>query len=198
MKKYKYKSYDEYTKCQIAANKKKSSNVWAKEENIKFLAEYLAPFNPTHGICHGTRGGHEQEWFNKYINNCYVIGTEIGDIAALHTVRWDFNKVNGRWLNKFDFVYSNSFDHAYNPEITLNVWSNQLKPGGLIILEYDKRQEHTGEISMKVNKTDPISITVDELIKVIPKWNHHLGVIDVITMPVVTQVWRKSVIIKVS
>lgn len=198
MKLFKYKSYAEYVEAQKTANKKKSSNVWAVEENIKFIADYLhKKLKPDLGICHGTRGGHEQAWFNKYIKYCKTIGTEVGDSSAPDTVQWDFNRVNRYWKSEFDFVYSNSFDHAYDPEKTLRIWSEQVIHGGLIILEYDRRQEHTGEISMPVNKTDPVSITVDELIDLIPKWSSTTRVVDVLDMPFVTQEWRKSVIIKV-
>jgi SAM-dependent methyltransferase len=204
MKTYKYKNYEEYVNCQVAANKKKSQNVWAKQKNIKAIARYLfVHFKTRHrnvelGICHGVRQGHEQEWFMKYLTNSFVVGTEIGEILALHTIRWDFNKMNMRWIGKFDFVYSNSFDHAYNPKDTINVWANQLKPGGLIVLEYDRRQEHTGEISKKVNKTDPVSIRFDELKELIPEWVKGAKVLDVLDMPVVTQQWRKALIIEVS
>ncbi len=197
MKIHKYKNYSEYVKCQKAANAKKSSNVWANEKNIRFLAEYLKKHNPQNGICHGTRGGHEQAWFNKHLPACGVIGTEIGDASAINTVKWDFNKPNKSWHDYFDFIYSNSFDHAFDPAFTLKLWSRQLVAGGLIILEYDRRQEHTGEISMKANKDDPVSITLEELIELIPKWSSTMKVVTVLNMPVVTQEWRKSLIIKV-
>lgn len=198
MKLHKYKNYAEYVKSQQKANAKKSSNVWAVEENIKFLCEYLdRKIKPSHGICHGTRGGHEQKWFNFYMPTCAVIGTEIGDATAPNTVKWDFNLIKLMWEHRFNFVYSNSFDHAYDPKKTLNIWGNQLKIGGLIILEYDRRQEHTGEISQSVNKVDPVSITLDELIDSVPKWSSTMRVVDVLDMPVVTQEWRKSVVIKV-
>ena len=100
-------------------------------------------------------------------------------------------------FSRIDFIYSNSFDHAYNPEKTFNVWADQLKLGGVIILEYDRRQEHTGEISRGVNKTDPVSLKFDELIKLVPKWRKNAKVIEILDMPVVTQEWRKAVVIEV-
>ena len=38
MKIYKYKNYNEYTESQKAAYNRKIRNVWAVEENIKFLS----------------------------------------------------------------------------------------------------------------------------------------------------------------
>ena len=185
--------------CQKNANIAKGKNVWAVEENIKFIAEYIAENIPDAmtGMCHGTRGGHEQLWFRKYINDCNVFGSEIGDASAPYTVQWDFNKSNIDWIHKFDFIYSNSFDHAFNPALTLYTWADQIKPGGCIFLEYDKRQEHTGEISKSVNKTDPVSITVDELVEKIPEWIHKEIEISVIDMPVVKKVFQKTVVVKI-
>ena len=198
MKIYKYRNYDEYVNCQIHANQRKKNNVWAVEENIKFLAEYLKFIMPVMGLCHGVRQGYEQKWFMKYLPDCTVFGTEIGDASAENTVKWDFNDYNKEWVNKFDFIYSNSFDHAFDPEKTLNVWATQVKSGGLIMLEYDKRQEHTGEISRPANKTDSVSITVDELVEIIPKWIKNAEVIEVLDMPVVKKVFQKTVIVRIN
>lgn len=197
MKIYKYKNYSEYVSCQKEANARKSENIWAIEENIKFLADYINKnIEAKTGLCHGTRGGYEQSWFRKYISDCDVIGTEIGDASAPNTVQWDFNKQNPDWIDKFDFIYSNSFDHAFNPLETIKIWFEQLKSGGYIFLEYDKRQEHTGEISKSVNKTDPVSITIDELITLIPVWLDYKCKISVIDMPVVKKIYQKSIVIK--
>lgn len=198
MKKYKYKNYEEYVKCQVAANKKKSQNVWAKEKNIKAIAKYLKSRKPEFGLCHGVRQGFEIDWFRKYLPLCATWGSEIGDIIHPYTFKWDFNQPNEDWWGKFDFIYSNSFDHAYDPEVTLNIWAAQLKPKGLIILEYDRRQEHTGEISRKVNKTDPVSIRFNELIELVPKWIKGAKIKDILNMPVVTQEWRKALVIEVN
>ena len=198
MKTYKYKNYAEYVKCQVAANKRKASNQWAVEENIKAIAEWINNHNnPKHGLCHGVRQGWEVEWFSKYISGCLMMGTDIGKPVKKYIWQHDFNKQNPDWLHKFDFIYSNSFDHAYNPAETLKIWAEQLKPGGLLILEYDRRQEHTGEISMKINKTDPVSIRFDELQKLIPKWIK-VNKIVVLDMPVVTQEWRKALIVEIA
>lgn len=200
MKLYKYKSYKEYVKCQVSANKKKKSNQWACEENIKFLSEYLRMKmrQPQRGLCHGVRTGKEVDWFNKYLDKCKVIGTDIGKSKHKNVVKWDFNERNNSWFREFDFIYSNSFDHAFDPGATFLTWTHQVKRGGVIILEYDRRNEHTGEISKSINKTDPVSIKLKELIKVIPNWCHNAKVIDILDMPVVTQQWRKSVVIEVS
>lgn len=196
MKLYKYKNYAEYIKSQQTANKRKSGNIWAKEENIKYIAEYVRKFNPLYGMCHGVRQGWEVIWFKEYLL-CQIFGTEIGKIRHSNIIQWDFNRQNPDWIGHFDFIYSNSFDHAFQPELTIQVWAEQLQPNGLIILEYDRRQEHTGEISKSINKTDPVSIKFNELKELIPQWIKGSKVIKILDMPVVTQEWRKAMVVQI-
>ena len=201
MKVYKYKNYNEYVECQTAAFNRKRWNLWAVEKNIAYLADFINSTMPTasRGLCHGVRQGIEQEWFIKHLGGMRVIGSEIGGVISDNTVKWDFNKVNPEWIGQFDFIYSNSFDHAFDPIATLRVWAGQVKSGGVIMLEYDKRQEHTGEISKAVNKTDPVSITVDELISLIPIWllGFDARVIDFLDMPVIKKKFQKTIVIQV-
>jgi len=197
MKTYKYKNYEEYKKCQKSAYKKKFKNVWAKEENIKTIAEILKEINPKDGICHGVRQGWEVVWFKKYLPDCFIMGTDIGKPFKDFICQIDFNTDQKNWHGRFDFLYSNSFDHAYNPGQTFCNWVKQVKPGGYIILEYDRRQEHTGEISKAVNKTDPVSITVRELVDRVGKWSRRVKNVEIVDLPVVTQQWRKAIFIEV-
>jgi hypothetical protein len=197
LRQFKYKSYQEYVAAQKEANRKKANKCWAVRDNIKAIAEYVKPIGPLFGLCHGTRGGYEQKWFREFLPGCEVWGTEIGDASAEYTIQWDFNNQNEDWLCKFDFIYSNSFDHAFNPEHTLLTWSEQVRPEGFIILEYDRRNEHTGEVSKSVNPTDPNSITIDELISVIPDWLPGCHVLAVLDMPVVKVDYQKAIVIKV-
>jgi hypothetical protein len=131
--------YDRYRQIQTEGNRRKLGYIWADEENIATLATYIRNVMgpPRFGICHGTRRGKEQEWFRKYLG-CEVIGTEISDTAEQfpHTIQWDFHEVKPEWVNATDFIYSNSFDHSYDPERCLNAWMSCVRPGGLCILEH--------------------------------------------------------------
>lgn len=195
MKIFKYKTYKDYVAAQRAGFNKKKTKVWAAQENIKTICGKLPAVK--NGLCHGVRTGKEVEWFAEFLPGCKVIGTEIGDASHPLITKWDFNERNPAWVHKFDFIYSNSFDHSFNLSLTLSVWAEQLKPGGLLILEMDRRQEHTGEISRPVNKIDPTGIALKELIKNIPLWINGAEIIDVVNMPVVTKEWRKAIIVRV-
>ncbi len=197
MKIHKYRNYQEYVTAQRNGYKKKRDKVWASEENIKFLSIYImTQIIPERGLCHGVRGGAEVKWFADYMK-CPVYGTEIGQSDNDYISKWDFNYPLPAGLGKFEFIYSNSFDHAYDPAATLKVWADQLKPGGLLILEWSRKHEHTGAVGKKNNAMDPVSITLDELIRSVSKWVPGAKVKDILDMPVVRKGWQKAIIIEV-
>ena len=160
--------YELYREVQNRGNKKKNQSVWVQEENIAFLAHYLKRNvkEIKFGLCHGTRRGKEQEWFNKYLG-CDVLGTEIADSAVEfpNTIQWDFHQVKAEWLGAADFIYSNSLDHSYDPEACLNAWMNCLKPGGVCILEYTSNHD-----SKHVSRLDPFGADLEQMLALIRLW----------------------------
>lgn len=141
--------YEKYKEVQTAGNKLKLKHVWASEQNISFLSTYIKSqkITPTFGLCHGTRRGKEQEWFAKYLK-CRVLGTEISDTASQfpNTIQWDFHKVKPEWKGNVDFIYSNSFDHTYNPEKCLTAWMSCLSKNGICIIEHTSVDETSTEL----------------------------------------------------
>ena len=161
IKKYEYDDYDDYLKNQKEAYDKKRDKVWTEESDIKCVSEYIKKFiNPSNGICHGVRTGKEIIWFRKYLNDCDVIGTELNEKRNEYVVKWDFNNENSNWINKFDFVYSNSYDHSFDIHHTMDTWKNQLSDKGIIVLEYN--HDHT-----IVDSWDPTGIDKENLIKLL-------------------------------
>lgn len=160
--------YARYRKVQEAGNVRKIEGVWVLEENIAFLANYLKQTigQPKFGICHGTRRGMEQQWFRKYLG-CEVIGTEISKTAAdfPHTIQWDFHEVKPEWIGAVDFIYSNSFDHSYDPEKCLNTWMSCVRPGGVCILEHSGAHEPSG-----ADELDPFGADVVLMPYLIATW----------------------------
>lgn len=158
--------YGRYKQVQIEGNNLKLNYVWARPENIAFLAGYIREVigQPTFGICHGTRRGKEQEWFRKHLE-CEVIGTEISETAQQfpHTICWDFHEAKPEWLGAVDFIYSNSLDHSYDPEKCLSVWIDCLKKGGLCIIEHSSDDEGSSE-------TDPFGAGISLMPYLILKW----------------------------
>lgn len=160
--------YEKYRSIQEQGNKRKIENVWVVEENISFLSTYINDNlgMPNHGICHGTRRGLEQNWFRKYLS-CEVIGTEISDTATEfpNTIQWDFHKAKDEWIDKIDFIYSNSFDHSYDPELCLNTWMSCIRPGGICILEHTDLHGVSS-----VTELDPFGAEIYVMPYLILKW----------------------------
>lgn len=161
MKLWEYKDYEEYKFVQVATNVRKVSSVWEQKPCIEVIADVIKRRIPnvSLGICHGTRRGKEQEWFREILN-VDVIGTEISHTATdfPHTVEWDFHEVKDEWIDSFDFVYSNSFDHTYDPKKALKAWATCLKPEGYLILQWSIEHSRTG------SRHDPFAATLTELI----------------------------------
>lgn len=175
--------YEKYRKVQEAGNKQKINSIWVLEDNIEFLSTYIQKVigTPRFGICHGTRRGKEQEWFRKYLN-CNVIGTEISSTATQfpNTIQWDFHKINAEWINAVDFIYSNSFDHSYDPEMCLNTWMSCIRKGGLCVIE------HTSAHGVSdASELDPFGSDIIQMPYLIAIWSKgQYGIREIINAPV--------------
>ena len=162
MKIYQYKNYQEYKKIQTEANVKKLDNVWINEQTLKKIK--LHKKNAENILCHGVRNAKELIYFEKYYPSAKILGTEISHTANKfkNVVEWDFHNVNNKWINHFDIVYSNSWDHSYDPIKSLNTWKDQLSENGYMFLEHG-----FGEKENQSKSTDPLEIYDSEIIKII-------------------------------
>jgi hypothetical protein len=160
--------YEKYRQVQIEGNKRKLEYVWADEQNIASLSRYITSTigTPKFGICHGTRRGKEQQWFRTHLG-CDVIGTEISDTAEQfpHTIQWDFHEAKPEWIGATDFIYSNSFDHSYDPERCLDTWMGCLRSGGICILEHSNFHGPEGACEL-----DPFGADIVTMPYLISKW----------------------------
>lgn len=145
--------YESYRKTQIFHNKRKIDHVWADDETLKIVANYVSDRlgTATAGICHGARNGYEVEKLSALLGS-QVIGTDISDTAGNYEnmIQWDFHERNDKWINKFGFVYSNSLDHAFDPEKALAIWAEQITDNGLIFIEHT-----TGHMPAEASEMDP-------------------------------------------
>lgn len=163
-------NYNEYKEIQTRGNHEKLTMVTVDESSVKFISEYLKTHlkeKATFGLCHGTRNGKEIEWFSKYMN-CKVIGTEISDTATQfpNTIEWDFHNVKDDWINNIDFIYSNSFDHSYDPEKCINAWISCLKPDGICVIEHP-----SANAEATTSKLDPFGCCITVFPYLILKWS---------------------------
>tara|TARA_Y100000816_G_scaffold113368_1_gene79344 strand:- start:33 stop:731 length:699 start_codon:yes stop_codon:yes gene_type:complete len=170
---YKYKNYDEYKNTQIFFNKQKINKVWADENTLKivsnFLKENIKP-EKIKGLCHGSRNGFEQKCFINEIPNAEVIGTDISETANDYdnSIVHDFHDEKKEWIENFDFVYSNSLDQSYDPEKALNTWINQVKKDRYVIIEHSDQH---GVISS--GKMDPFGVEANFFPYLLTEWFGH-------------------------
>ncbi|MEM8980708.1 MAG: class I SAM-dependent methyltransferase [Pseudomonadota bacterium] len=154
--------YETYVALQNEANALKLDNQWVSEEQVANLAKIVLKFRsaPNFGLCHGTRQGYEQAWFRANLPGCDVIGTDIAESATNfeNTVQWDFHEPNPDWAGRADFVYSNSWDHAFDPERAFASWFEALVPGGVILLDHSKSHQPD-----RANEMDPFGATLEGL-----------------------------------
>ena len=174
--------YENYRSIQVEGNHQKINNVWVIRENIDYLSEYLKQNLKTisSGICHGTRRGYEQTWFHENLG-CDVIGTEISDTATQFplTIQWDFHEVKSEWIESFDFIYSNSLDHSYNPEMCIQNWMRCLKKDGICIIEHTSLHSPEGATIL-----DPFGATIEYMPYLISYWgSRSFGIYEILEAP---------------
>ena len=157
MKIYKYSSHEEYVDIQTKANIRKLNNVWVDKETISKIYE-MAPI-AAFILCHGTRNAAEQKYFKHFYPYAEIIGTEISHTASKFemTIQHDFHEIKEEWINKFDIIYSNSFDHSYDPVKSLTTWKNQLSDNGSIFVETGIGKDN------KSSAVDPLELNNNDM-----------------------------------
>lgn len=160
MKLYKYNSYQEYVDAQTAANVLKIKNIWVDKKTIQTIHQKQP--NAQTILCHGTRNAAEQKFFKEFYPTAEIYGTEISHTAKKFpmTVQWDFHDVEPNWINKFDIIYSNAFDHSYDPQKALETWKGQLSQVGKLYLEHGFSEEDN-----RARESDPLEIYEDDLLE---------------------------------
>lgn len=179
-----YPDYDTYRAIQQRGNEQKLGRVWAREPNIACIARYAeSRMGPVRTVlCHGTRNGAELRWFSTHLSGSpEVLGTDISTTAAgfPNTVVWDFHDLKPEWEGAWDLVYSNSWDHAREPERAFAHWMHSLTDRGLLILEHSRRHEPSA-----VNTLDPFGATIPGLIRLLTRvGGSQWAVVEVLPMP---------------
>jgi hypothetical protein len=138
-------NHSAYREIQTAANRHKIEKVSVRRENLARLVEHMRETGPSISrvLCHGTRNGAEQRFFREILPDAEIVGTEISDTATQFpmTVEWDFHEQRPEWIGAFDLVFSNSWDHTYDPDKLFPVWLAQVASGGALALEWSSVHE---------------------------------------------------------
>ena len=164
-----WQNYEEYVASQTETNIKKINHIWITDDEIKKISQWVKEKNITvkYGICHGVRNGYEVKQFRKSISD-EIIGTEISHTANQfeNVIQWDFHHLKEDWIDKFDFIYSNSIDHSYDFNFCLDQWMKSLTKNGVCFIEWS-----TGHSDWyyPLNDSDCFSIGPFELADLIVK-----------------------------
>ena len=143
MKLHTYQSPEHYRRVQEEWNRRKLSWVYVAEKELDIIAKTLKPIGPRFGICHGARNGHEVAGLHSRLPDCRVIGTDISSTATdfKNVIQHDFHNPMPDGCGPACFVYSNSLDHAHDPQKAIAAWKAQLRIGGLLIVHWSVDSE---------------------------------------------------------
>jgi SAM-dependent methyltransferase len=144
-----FPDYESYVKMQKATVDRKLSGPFFTSAEIARECNWMrkhGKYGILQGICHGARAGLESDEFIKHFPKAKVFGTDLFPFSGKsarnpgksEVIEWDFSKQKEEWIGKFDFVYSNSLDHARDPVQTVQVWMEQLKPNGCLLLQWTR------------------------------------------------------------
>lgn len=146
IKKREYKDYDEYTAHQIekTADPDRRARLLQEfrfNEKVKYFKEKFQHFldsgiNFGQTVCLGARMGEEIEALLQLGADCY--GVDLVPHPP-HVREGDFQDLHFIEDGTIDTFYTNSLDHASDPEKVFSEASRCLKDGGTFILDYFHR-----------------------------------------------------------
>ena len=194
MKLLTFNSYDEYKRVQVDANRVKYHNVYAEDPELRRIAAHFQTpgRHARNGLCHGVRNGYEVKRLRRLLPGVDIIGTDIAATASSvpNCIVWDMHEVKPEWTGNIDFMYSNSWDHTYDPHMMFGRWSDCLSAEGRLYLPYTSLQSERGVT--ETTKIDVFGCSVDELLELVRKFFVVEDILEV--APRVTmQVFRRRV-----
>jgi SAM-dependent methyltransferase len=122
---------------QAISDRKKSERTSVLREDITKIHLSLDILGISVGsvICHGAREGQEVDWFSEEFG-IDAVGTDLLERKHPKVAQWDFHDQFLEWVGQFDLVYSNSLDHAHDPELAVRTWFDQLTSGGVLCIQW--------------------------------------------------------------
>ena len=90
------------------------------------------------------------------------VGVEINALVGRSDI-WtgSFDELPEQWAQKFGVVFSNAFDHSFDPFKTAKSWCSVVRPGGYMIIQFPERQTP--------GPLDPVGfLAIDDFVKLFP------------------------------
>lgn len=149
-------TYQKYVEGQRQKADRELNRTFASTRALDVVSEYLRRHfrNRTrlHGVCHGAKVGREVRFLRRqlehhsrgsraagFARDVSILGTDISEQASRRSrgdvILMDFHVVYTSWQGHWDFIYSNTLDHSYDPGSALGVWRWSLQgTDGLVVL----------------------------------------------------------------
>ena len=171
MKILSFESYEEYRQIQVAANKLKYEQVFAEDPELKRVAAHFRAHGrgASLGLCHGVRNGYEVRKLRALLPAVNIVGTDISDTVGnvQNCIVWDMHEVKPEWFGAVGFMYSNSWDHTYDPDLLFARWSECLLADGRLYLSYTDLHSEKG--INESTKIDVFGCSLDELTRIVQR-----------------------------
>lgn len=177
---HEYSSYEEYKETQIFHNKRKLQNIFADEDTLNLVINRVKNEFSTSSelfcLCHGTRNGFEQNYIASQLK-VEIIGTDISETANQFpkSIQWDFHDRKEEWVERCDFIYTNSLDQSWKPRSAVSTWLDQLQKGGLLFIEHTEAHTPQG-----ASKMDPFGANPYYIPYLLCEWFQHRIAIEII------------------
>jgi SAM-dependent methyltransferase len=144
-----FRDLGQYRAAQIVTNARKLQQIFACEAELQAIADdVLANCTSAAGCCHGARNGYEVQALRHLLGDCEVLGTDIAPTAWEHgLIQMDFHAPPAAWSGRFDFVYSNSLDHAHSPAAAVAAWVKTLRPNGRLYLSHCRNSTYAQNLA---------------------------------------------------
>jgi SAM-dependent methyltransferase len=152
-----------YREIQSQKSARQANTRFFSDENLAALGREIVAIvpSPLFGICHGAKSGAECVALAG-ATGAEVIGTDISehvrDLPGM--VVWDFHELNPDWVDRADFIYSNSWDHCHDPDRAFAAWARSLRPGGVVVFDHSPLHSPGGQ-----TPADPYGATREALQK---------------------------------
>lgn len=151
-----------YESIQIAGNIRKFHYASVEPAELRMVAQKVlhdGTDGDFFGVCFGVRNGIENSFLAKKIGR-RVLGADISPtvLDVPDGVLLNFNECPTYWQSKVSFIYSNSYDHSPDINLTMRHWLTLLRPGGKLFLQHCEC--HTEDF---VNQLDVSGISLEKL-----------------------------------
>lgn len=98
----------------------------------------------------------------QHVGPASCIGVEINPLARRSDILiGSYDALPAEWDGRFGIVFSNSFDHAYDPHQVAESWRRVIRPGGYLVLDFPEQQ--------RAAAIDPVGLlTLEDVLRLFP------------------------------